>query len=89
MQHFGDNDQMTVQVKKGSDWTAFIGMQSALTLTMQRTPDGMAAMIGQQKWMDKAAVGVVGMFVLWPLAFTAGAGAIQQAQTGQPGIEFT
>jgi hypothetical protein len=82
VQHFGNNDQMTVQVKKGSDFAAFFGMQSALTLTMQRSPGGVLAIIGQQKWVDKAAVGVVGMLVLWPLAFTAGAGAIQQPQLG-------
>jgi len=81
-QHFGNNDQMTVQIKKGGDFAAIIGMQRALTLTMQRVPEGVLAMIGQQKWADKAAVGVVGMLVLWPLAFTAGAGAIQQAQLG-------
>ena len=81
-QHFGNNEQMTVQIKKGGDFAAIIGMQRALTLTMQRSPGGVLAMIGQQKWADKAAVGVVGMLVLWPLAFTAGAGAIQQAQLG-------
>ena len=82
VQHFGNNDQMTVQIKKGGDFAAIIGMQRALTLTMQRAQGGVLAMIGQQKWADKAAVGVVGMLVLWPLAFTAGAGAIQQAQLG-------
>lgn len=82
VQHFGDQEQVAVQVKKGSDLAAFIGMQSALTVTMQRTPEGVMAMIGQQKWMDKAAVGVVGMLALWPLALTAGAGAFQQAQLG-------
>jgi ribosomal protein L40E len=81
-QHFGNNDQLTVQIKKGGDFAAIIGMQRALTLTMERGPGGVLAMIGQQKWADKAAVGVVGMLVLWPLAFTAGAGAIQQAQLG-------
>ncbi|HLK58143.1 MAG TPA: zinc ribbon domain-containing protein [Chthonomonadaceae bacterium] len=82
VQHFGDKDQVTVQFKKGSDFAAIFGMQSALTLTMQHTPGGVMAVVGQQKWADKAAAGVVGMLVLWPLAFTAGAGAIQQAQLG-------
>ena len=37
-------------------------------------------MIGQQKWIDKAAVGVVGLVVpmLWPLSITAGFGALRQ-----------
>ncbi len=79
VQHFGNQDQVTVQLKKGGDFAAIVGMQTALTVTMQRSPGGVMAMLGQQKWADKAAVGVVGMLVLWPLAFTAGAGAIQQA----------
>ncbi len=81
VQHFGNRDQMTVQMKKGGDVIAILGMQSALTLVMQRAPDGMRAMIGQQKWADKAAVGAVGLFVpfLWPLMLTAGAGAVMQA----------
>ena len=82
VQHFGNPDQMTVQVKKGGDFAAILGMQRALTLTMQRVQDGVNAIVGQQKWTDKAAVGAVGMLVLWPLAFTAGAGAIQQAMLG-------
>ena len=37
--------------------------------------------VGQQKWIDKAAVGAVGVAVpvLWPLLFTAGLGAVRQA----------
>ena len=82
VQHFGSSDHMTVQIKKGGDFAAILGMQRALTLTMQRSPSGVLAMVGQQKWADKAAAGVVGMLILWPLAFTAGAGAIQQVQLG-------
>jgi ribosomal protein L40E len=45
-------------------------------------------MTGQQKWMDKAVVGAVSLLILWPLAFTAGAGAIQQAQLGSQVISL-
>ncbi len=84
VQHFGDQGHTVVQFKKGGDFAAVVGMQAALTLTLQRSPGGVMAVIGQQKWADKAAVGVVGMLVLWPLAFTAGAGAIRQSNlTGQ------
>src|SRR5579864_3767684 len=75
VQHFGTSDQMTVQMKKGGDFAAILGMQRALTVTMQRAPGGVVVMIGQQKWADKAVAGAVGMVILWPLAFTAGAGA--------------
>ncbi|MEO6889382.1 MAG: zinc ribbon domain-containing protein [Ktedonobacteraceae bacterium] len=86
VQHFGNPEQTTVQMKKGGDFSAILGMQRALTLTMQRVQGGVNVVVGQEKWADKAAVGVVGMLILWPLAFTAGAGAIQQAQLGSQAL---
>src|SRR5579863_1579948 len=84
-QQIGNEDQIMVQLKKGSDFEAIIGLQAALTVIIQRSGGGVLAMIGQQKWMDKAAVGAVGLIaapVLWPLMITAGAGAIRQASLG-------
>ncbi len=84
-QQVGNKDQMLVQLKKGGDFEAIIGMQAVVSLTLQRTAGGLLAMIGQQRWIDKAAVGAVGIVafpILWPLALTAGAGAIRQASLG-------
>jgi hypothetical protein len=84
-QHVGNNDQIMVQLKKGSDFEAIIGLQAALSVILQRNGGGLLAMIGQQRWIDKAAVGAVGIIafpVLWPLMLTAGAGAIRQASLG-------
>jgi hypothetical protein len=87
-QQLGSKDHLTVQLKKGGDLAALVGLQTALTLTLQRTSGGVVAMIGQQKWIDKAAVGAVGLVAapfipfLWPLMITAGAGAIKQASLG-------
>jgi hypothetical protein len=84
-QHVGNNDQIMVQLKKGSDFEAIIGLQAALSVILQRSSGGLLAMIGQQRWIDKAAVGAVGIIaapVLWPLMITAGAGAIRQASLG-------
>lgn len=80
-QHFGDKNQLMVQLKKGSDFEAIIGMQAALSVTIQRTTGGIMVAAGQQKWVDKAAVGAVGFTIpaLWPLLFTAGVGAVRQA----------
>ena len=85
VQHFGNSDQMTVQMRKGGDLATIIGMQTALTVTMQRSPRGILTMIGHQKWVDKAVVGAVGIVaspILWPLIVTAGIGAFQQANLG-------
>src|SRR5579884_3584999 len=79
VQQIGGKDQILVQLKKGGDFEALIGMQAALSVTLQHVAGGTLAMIGQQKWIDKAAVGTIGMLVFWPLAATAGVGAIRQA----------
>lgn len=80
-QHFGTSDHMTVQLRKGGDMAALFGMRSALAVVLQRNSDGLQAMIGQQRWAEKAAVGAVGFFIpfLWPLMLTAGAGTFMQA----------
>ena len=80
-QQIGNNEQVMVQLKKGSDFEAIIGMQAALSVTIQRTTGGIMVAAGQQKWVDKAAVGAVGVAIpaLWPLLFTAGLGAVRQA----------
>lgn len=80
-QHFGNPEHMTVQMKKGGDFAAFVGLQSALTVVMLRTPDGLQVMIGQQRWVEKVAVGAAGFIIpiLWPLMFTAGVGVFMQA----------
>lgn len=78
-QHIGDKNHLMIQFKKGGNFSALVGMQKALTLTLQSTQEGVLAAIGQQKWTEKAAAGAVGMIVLWPLAFTAGTGALQQS----------
>ena len=80
VQQLGNKEQKIIQLQKGSDVEALVGLQSALTVTIQRTSGGILVMIGQQKWIDKAAVGVVGLAVpmLWPLTITAGLGALRQ-----------
>ncbi len=85
VQQVGTGNQVMVQLKKGGDLEALIGLQAALSVILQRTAGGVVAMIGQQKWVDKAAVGAVGLVaapILWPLMITAGAGAIRQASLG-------
>src|SRR5438874_12014552 len=85
VQHFGNSDHMTVQMRKGGDLATMIGMQTALTVTMQRSPRGILTMMGHQKWVDKAVVGAVGIVaspILWPLIVTAGIGVFQHASLG-------
>ena len=80
-QQISNSDQVMVQLKKGGDIESLLGMQASLSVTLQRTGGGVMVATGQQKWIDKAAVGVAGIAIppLWPLLLTAGFGAFRQA----------
>src|SRR2546429_9124121 len=85
VQQIANNDQVMVQLKKGSDLELLVGMQAALTVTIQRTAGGVIAVFGQQKWIDKAAVGAVGIIVaplLSPLMLTGCGGVLQDGILG-------
>ena len=72
----GTLDKYTVlQVAKKGGWRKFVGMGTALNIVLYQKPNHIIVEIGAGRWFDKAAVGTVSMFVLWPLAFTAGFGA--------------
>src|SRR5258708_29667888 len=78
VQHLGNNDQMMVQLKKGGEFEAIVGMQAALTVTLQRNSGGISIAVGQKKWIDKAAIGVVGFAIaaLLPPLLPAGGGGV-------------
>src|SRR5689334_13584487 len=78
-QHFVNGAQIVVQLREGSDFEALLGMQATLGVILQATNDGVTATAGEQQWIDKAAVGVLGAIVLWPLLVTASVGIIRQA----------
>jgi hypothetical protein len=81
-QWFGAGNQMMVQVRKGGDASKILGMQAALTVILTQHPTGLLVTIGQQRWLDKAALGVAGLW-LWPLLVPAAVGAVRQ--TSLPG----
>lgn len=79
VQHFGNPGHMVVQLRKGGDFEALLGMQAALTVILRSAPGGVVALIGEHRWEDKAASGLLGMLFFWPLIFTTGAGVLRQA----------
>src|SRR2546425_4803904 len=94
VQQIGSKDtSIAVQLKKGGDLEKLVGMGVALSVVLQHTTGGVIAMIGQQKWVDKAAAGAVGAVglvvpVLLPLVLTAGVGAIRQASLGNHALNM-
>jgi len=79
VQQLNNDKQIVLQLRKGGDFEAILGMQAALAVTLQPVRGGVIALVGQQQWIDKAAAGMLGLMLLWPLAVTAGAGMIRQA----------
>jgi hypothetical protein len=74
-----DNDSVLLQIKKRGSWRDFVGMGTSLNVVFHPEEDDMLTVeIGAGKWVDKAAVGTVSLFILWPLAITAGIGAWEQ-----------
>ena len=69
-----------LQVSKRGGWRKAVGMSTALNVVFNYASTNLTVEIGAGRWMDKAAVGTVSLFVLWPLAVTAGIGAWKQLQ---------
>jgi serine/threonine protein kinase len=67
-----------IQVEKQGSWRKFLGMSTALNVVLRREGDELAVEVGAGQWIDKAAAGVVSIFILWPLAVTAAIGAWDQ-----------
>lgn len=76
-QHFGNVEQVTVQLKKEGTLRAIVGFNKALGISLQRFNDGTLVRVGAQDWVDQIAVGAVGL-VLHPLLVTAAIGAMSQ-----------
>jgi hypothetical protein len=73
-----ENGGEFLQIKKRGGWRDFVGMATSLNIVFYQSGDTLTVQIGSGKWVDKAAVGTVSLFILWPLAITAGFGAWEQ-----------
>jgi hypothetical protein len=76
-----------VQASK-SGWRNAVGMSSALNVVLRQKDSILSVEIGAGKWLDKAAVGVVSWFILWPLAVTTAWGAWRQSQLPKQTYDF-
>jgi ribosomal protein L37E len=73
-----ENGGELLQIKKRGGWRDFVGMATSLNIVFYQSGDTLTVQIGSGKWVDKAAVGTISLFILWPLAITAGFGAWEQ-----------
>lgn len=81
-----ESGETVVQAAKRGGWRNLIGQSTALNVIFDKKGDELHVTIGSGKWIDKAAVATVSMFVLWPLLVTSSIGAIKQMRL--PGRVF-
>jgi len=67
-----------LQARKETTITNLTGLSSALTVRFVPENSGVRVEIGVSKWIEKAAVGIVGLAVFWPLIVTSAIGAYNQ-----------
>lgn len=79
---------LLLQIKKRGGWRDFVGMATSLNIVFQQSGDTLTVEIGAGKWIDKAAAGTVSLFILWPLAVTAGYGAWEQMKMPERVFDF-
>jgi hypothetical protein len=73
-----DDGATVVQIAKKGGWRKLVGMSTALNVAFREGDSRLNVEIAAGRWIDKAAVGTVSIFILWPLALTAAFGAWQQ-----------
>lgn len=83
-----ETQSVLVQIKKRGSWRDFVGMSTSLNIVFHQSDETLTVEIGAGKWIDKAAVGTVSMFILWPLAVTAGFGAWEQMKMPDKIFDF-
>lgn len=82
-----EDGKTLLQLKRGG-WRSVVGMSVALNVIFAQNENAMTVEIGEGRWIDKAAVGVVSFVVLWPLAITAGVGVWKQSRMPNQIFEF-
>src|SRR6266849_2292159 len=55
-----------VQIEKAGRWRKVVGMSTALNIVFHQVDNTVNVEIGTGRWIDKAAVGTVSLFILWP-----------------------
>jgi TIR domain/zinc-ribbon domain len=73
-----DENGLLLQIKKRGGWRNLVGMATSLNIVFYQSNDTLNVQIGAGKWIDKVGAAGVSLFVLWPLAITAGVGAWEQ-----------
>ena len=80
-------DAFVMQASQPKDgWKTLAGMRLAVSVQMTEMQGQLTVTVGEGQWSDKIGAGAIGLFVAWPLAITAGMGALKQKKL--PGEVF-
>lgn len=72
-------DGYVMQASQPKDgWKTLTGMRLAVTVQMAVIENQLNVTVGEGQWSDKIGAGAIGLFIAWPLAITAGMGALKQ-----------
>ena len=72
-------DGYIMQASQPKDaWKTLTGTRLAITVHFMLVSDVLTVTVGEGQWSDKIGAGTLGWFVAWPLAVSAGVGAIKQ-----------
>ena len=72
-------DGFVLQASQPQDsWKTISGTRLAITVHFMLVSDVLNVTVGEGQWSDKIGAGAIGWFVAWPLAVSAGFGAIRQ-----------
>ena len=69
---------IVLQIEKVGGWRKVVGMSTAIHIVFHQIENMVNVEIGNGRWLDKAAAGLLSTIILWPLAITAGIGAWKQ-----------
>src|SRR5262249_31170265 len=72
-----------LQAQKETTFSAITGQSSALTIKVMTQAQGTLVEIGSSKWIDKAAVGMIGFVILPVLAIIPMIGVYNQYKLGE------
>jgi len=76
-----------IQARKPEAWRNWVGLSSALSVTITPQGDNLLVQTGAAKWIDKAGAAAGGLILgLWPVLIPAAYGAWKQSQL--PGEVF-
>ncbi len=73
-----DRNGYLIQAAQDDTLKTLSGMKLATTVQLVVSGERLEVTVGEGQWADKLGAGAVGLFLLWPLAVTAGIGAYKQ-----------